>query len=69
VPHILHEFRADAPQVRVVLRQEPGHELPQAEGMTPRISFESADLITIEGLVGAGLGLAILPEQLAGSFD
>ncbi len=90
VPRILHDFRADAPQVRVVLRQEPGHEmlrglasglselaligfrvllyeLLQAEGMTPRISFESADLITIEGLVGADLGLAILPEQLVGA--
>jgi DNA-binding transcriptional LysR family regulator len=141
VPRILHDFRADAPRVRVVLRQEPGHEmlrdlasglselaliaprpagphdwlplqrqrlvlavpaghrlaarrrlrldevadedfvtvprglgfrvlldeLLQAEGMTPRISFESADLTTIEGLVGAGLGLAILPEQLVGA--
>jgi LysR family transcriptional regulator, transcription activator of glutamate synthase operon len=141
VPRILHDFRAEAPRVRVVLRQEPGHEmlrdlasglselaliaprppgphgwlplqrqrlvlavpaghrlaararlrldevadedfvtvprglgfrvlldeLLQAEGMTPRISFESADLTTIEGLVGAGLGLAILPEQLVGA--
>jgi DNA-binding transcriptional LysR family regulator len=141
VPRILHDFRADAPHVRVVLRQEPGHEmlrdlasglselaliaprpagphdwlplqrqrlvlavpaghrlaarrrlrldevadedfvtvprglgfrvlldeLLQAESMTPRISFESADLTTIEGLVGAGLGLAILPEQLVGA--
>jgi DNA-binding transcriptional LysR family regulator len=141
VPRILHDFRAEAPQVRVVLRQEPGHEmlrdlasglselaliaprpsgphdwlplqrqrlvlavpaghrlaarrrlrldevadedfvtvprglgfrvlldeLLQAESMTPRISFESADLTTIEGLVGAGLGLAILPEQLVGA--
>jgi LysR family transcriptional regulator, transcription activator of glutamate synthase operon len=33
----------------------------------PRISFESADLTTIEGLVGVGLGLAILPEQLTGA--
>ncbi len=140
VPRILHDFRADAPRVKVVLRQESGHEmlrdlasglselaltaprpprphgwlplqrqrlvlavpaghrlaarrrlrldevadedfvtvsrglgfralldeLLQAEGMTPRISFESADLATIEGLVGAGLGLAILPEQLVG---
>ena len=39
-------------------------ELLQAEGVTPRISFESVDLTTIEGLVGTGLGLAILPEQL-----
>ncbi len=34
--------------------------------MTPHISFESGDLATIEGLVGAGLGVAILPEQFAG---
>lgn len=141
VPRILHDFRQEAPRVRVVLRQEPYHEilrdlasglsglaltaprppdphgwlplqrqrlllavptghrlarrrrlrldeaadedfvtvprglafrvlldeLLQAEGVTPRISFESADLTTIEGLVGAGLGLAILPEQLVGA--
>jgi DNA-binding transcriptional LysR family regulator len=141
VPRILHDFRADAPRVRVVLRQESGHEmlrdlasglselaltaprppgphgwlplqrqrlvlavpaghrladrrrvrldevadedfvtvarglgfrvlldeLLKSEGMTPRISFESADLATIEGLVGAGLGLAILPEQVVGA--
>jgi LysR family transcriptional regulator, transcription activator of glutamate synthase operon len=141
VPRILHDFRVGAPRVRVVLRQESGHEmlrdlasglselaltaprppgphgwlplqrqrlvlavpaghrlaarrrvrldevadedfvtvarglgfrvlldeLLQAEGMTPRISFESADLATIEGLVGAGLGLAILPEQVVGA--
>jgi LysR family transcriptional activator of glutamate synthase operon len=30
------------------------------------ISFESQDLATIEGLVAAGLGVAILPEQFAG---
>lgn len=30
------------------------------------VSFESADLATIEGLVAAGLGVAILPEQFAG---
>lgn len=41
-------------------------ELLQAGGVIPRISFESTDLATIEGLVGAGLGLAILPEQLTG---
>jgi LysR family transcriptional regulator, transcription activator of glutamate synthase operon len=141
VPRILHDFRQDAPRVRVALRQEPGHEilrdlasglselalisprppgphgwlplqrqrlvlavpsghrlaarrqvrldeaadedfvtvprglgfrtlideLLQAEGVTPRISFESADLATIEGLVGVGLGVAILPEQLTGA--
>jgi LysR family transcriptional regulator, transcription activator of glutamate synthase operon len=35
-------------------------------GVVPRISFESADLSTIEGLVAAGLGVAVIPEQLAG---
>jgi LysR family transcriptional activator of glutamate synthase operon len=42
-------------------------ELLQAEGVVPRISFESGDLATIEGLVGVGLGLAILAEQLTGA--
>lgn len=32
-----------------------------AAGFSPEIAFESSDLGTIEGLVGAGLGLAILP--------
>ncbi|MEV6275097.1 LysR family transcriptional regulator [Nocardia sp. NPDC051832] len=36
-------------------------------GVIPKISFESADLATIEGLVAAGLGVAILPEQFAGT--
>lgn len=31
------------------------------------VSFESADLATIEGLVAAGLGVAITPEQFAGA--
>jgi DNA-binding transcriptional LysR family regulator len=31
-----------------------------------RITFESEDLATIEGLVGAGLGVALMPSQLAG---
>lgn len=35
-------------------------------GVTPRVSFESADLLTIEGLVAAGLGVAIVPEAQAG---
>lgn len=30
------------------------------------VSFESADLATIEGLVAAGLGIAIIPEQFVG---
>lgn len=35
-------------------------------GVAPTVSFESADLATIEGLVSAGLGVAVLPEQFAG---
>jgi DNA-binding transcriptional LysR family regulator len=35
-------------------------------GVVPTISFESADLATIEGLVAAGLGVALVPEQFAG---
>jgi len=35
-------------------------------GVVPRISFESQDLATIEGLVAAGLGVAVLPEPFAG---
>jgi DNA-binding transcriptional LysR family regulator len=141
VPRILHDFRREAPRIRVVLRQEPGHEIlrdltagrsevalisprppepygwlplqrqrlvlvvplghrlaarhqvrpgelgeedfvaaPRGFGFrtvtdklldaggvaTPRVSFEIADLPAIEGLVGAGLGVAILPDQFAG---
>lgn len=35
-------------------------------GVALPVSFESADLATIEGLVAAGLGVAITPEQFAG---
>lgn len=35
-------------------------------GVNMRISFESADLATIEGLVSAGLGVAVVPEAFAG---
>jgi DNA-binding transcriptional LysR family regulator len=41
-------------------------ELFAEAGVTPRVSFESADLATIEGLVAAGLGLGIVPEVFAG---
>ncbi|MEI5675558.1 MULTISPECIES: LysR family transcriptional regulator [unclassified Nocardioides] len=41
--------------------------LLDAAGVTPRVSFESADLATIEGLVAAGLGVAVVPEQFAGA--
>jgi LysR family transcriptional activator of glutamate synthase operon len=143
VPRLLHEFRQEAPRVRVALRQEPNHEILRdldtgvtelaltsprptgpygwlamqrqqlvlavpaghrlaarrrvrladvageelitvpagfgfralveelfaAEEVTPRISFESGDLATIEGLVGAGLGVALIPEQFAGTSN
>lgn len=35
-------------------------------GISPTVSFESADLATIEGLVAAGLGVAVVPEAFAG---
>jgi LysR family transcriptional regulator, transcription activator of glutamate synthase operon len=41
-------------------------DLLEAGGVVAHVSFESGDLATIEGLVGAGLGVAILPEQCAG---
>lgn len=140
VPRVLRDYHAHAPRVRVVLRQEPAHEIradldsgtselaivsprlgegyawvPLQEdrlvlivppghrlrsrrrvrladlaaeelvttptgfghralvdgllaeaGVAPRVSFESADLATIEGLVAAGLGVALVPEQFAG---
>jgi DNA-binding transcriptional LysR family regulator len=44
-------------------------ELFAAEAVTPRVSFESGDLATIEGLVGAGLGVALVPEQFAGASN
>lgn len=140
VPRVLRDYHAHAPRVRVVLRQEPAHEIradlesgrselaivsprlgegfawvPLQEdrlvlvvppghrlrsrrrvrladladeelvttpagfghralvdgllaeaGVGPRVSFESADLATIEGLVAAGLGVALVPEQFAG---
>ncbi|MGN6636820.1 MAG: LysR family transcriptional regulator [Oryzihumus sp.] len=34
--------------------------------VSPAVSFESQDLATIEGLVAAGLGVAIVPEPFAG---
>jgi len=140
VPRVLREFHQHAPGVRVLLRQEPAHEIlgdlgtggaelaitsprpagdfgwiPLQEerlmlvvppthrlrgrrrvalaeladeelvttpvgfgfrsltdgllaeaGVSPKISFESGDLATIEGLVAAGLGVALVPEQFAG---
>jgi LysR family transcriptional regulator, transcription activator of glutamate synthase operon len=41
-------------------------ELFAAAGVTPRIALEIGDLATIEGLVGAGLGVSIVPEQFVG---
>jgi LysR family transcriptional regulator, transcription activator of glutamate synthase operon len=140
VPRLLRAFRAEAPRMRVLLRQEPGHEmlrdleagavdlaitsvrppgpygwhlladerlalivpgghrlarrrvvrleelageemvttpvgfgfrvltdgLLRDAGVTPTVSFESQELSTIEGLVAAGLGVAIVPETFVG---
>ncbi|MFG3618116.1 LysR family transcriptional regulator [Nocardia sp. NPDC047654] len=38
-------------------------ELCAAADIRPRIAFESSDLVTVAGLVSAGLGLAILPGE------
>ncbi|MEU2030634.1 LysR family transcriptional regulator [Nocardia amamiensis] len=38
-------------------------ELCAAADIRPRIAFESSDLVTVAGLVSAGLGLAILPQE------
>lgn len=44
-------------------------ELFAAAGVVPRVAFEIGDLATIEGLVGAGLGVAIVPDQFAGASN
>jgi LysR family transcriptional regulator, transcription activator of glutamate synthase operon len=42
-------------------------ELLATEGVVlGHVSFEIGDLATVEGLVGSGLGVAILPDQFAG---
>jgi DNA-binding transcriptional LysR family regulator len=38
-----------------------------AAGVVPRVAFEIGDLATVEGLVGAGLGVALVPSQFAGA--
>jgi LysR family transcriptional regulator, transcription activator of glutamate synthase operon len=38
-----------------------------AAGVTPRIAFEIGDLATVEGLVGAGLGVALVPDRFVGA--
>ncbi|MEP9362086.1 LysR family transcriptional regulator [Nocardioides sp. CN2-186] len=42
-------------------------DLLRTAGIVPTVSFESQDLATIEGLVAAGLGVAIVPEHFAGA--
>ncbi|MEU4603195.1 LysR family transcriptional regulator [Kribbella sp. NPDC023972] len=37
-------------------------ELCRAAGFTPQLAFEATDLATIDSLVGAGLGVAVLPS-------
>ncbi|EAH3431283.1 LysR family transcriptional regulator, partial [Listeria monocytogenes] len=34
------------------------------KGFEPQIAFQSRDFYTIQGLVGAGLGISILPEMI-----
>jgi len=35
-------------------------------GFTPRIAFEGDEVATLAGLVGAGLGVSLLPSQQSG---
>ncbi|HZJ06266.1 MAG TPA: LysR family transcriptional regulator [Nocardioidaceae bacterium] len=57
----------DAAHERFIVVQPPlefrglTDRLCRAAGFDPEIAFESSDLGTIEGLVGAGLGVAVLP--------
>jgi len=44
-------------------------ELCRAAGFTPAIAFESTDLSTIDRLVGAGLGVAVLPAGAVRGSD
>lgn len=37
-----------------------------AAGVTPRVTLEIGDLATVESLVGAGLGVALVPERFVG---
>ncbi|TDD44179.1 LysR family transcriptional regulator [Kribbella antibiotica] len=44
-------------------------ELCRAAGFTPRLAFEATDLTTIDSLVGAGLGVAVLPSSAVRGGD
>jgi LysR family transcriptional regulator, transcription activator of glutamate synthase operon len=44
-----------------------GDELCERAGFRPDVVFEGEDLTTVRGLVGAGLGLAIVPAPRAGT--
>ncbi|MEU4193050.1 LysR family transcriptional regulator [Kribbella sp. NPDC026611] len=44
-------------------------ELCRAAGITPDLAFEATDLATIDSLVGAGLGVAILPSGAVRGTD
>ncbi|MEV0357812.1 LysR family transcriptional regulator [Nocardia sp. NPDC050697] len=53
-----------------VIAMRPGYgmrrlldELAAAAGLHPRIVFESSDLVTVTGLVAAGLGVALVPLE------
>lgn len=41
--------------------------LCRAAGFVPRLAFEGEEIDTLRGLVGAGLGVALLPADVAGS--
>jgi DNA-binding transcriptional LysR family regulator len=41
----------------------------RAAGFTPRVSFESDDYLTVQGLVAAGVGVALIPRMALSSVD
>ncbi|WP_158887822.1 LysR family transcriptional regulator [Amycolatopsis anabasis] len=56
----------------IALRSEFGlrqtaDQLCRRAGFTPRITFESTELATVQGLVSAGLGVAIMPPPRSAS--
>ncbi len=51
------------------LLRRQGADLCERAGFTPTVEFEGDDLATVRGLVGAGLGVAIVPAPRSGSAE
>ena len=50
--------------MEILARANVAHQMRscRAEGFEPRVSFESDDYQTVQGLVAAGVGVALIPE-------